>query len=62
MSEMTDAQVDAVLGLNVRAVMIEAIEASRHMTKGGRIILIGSALPIARPSPAFRSIRPPRRR
>ena len=27
-SEMTDAQVDAVLGLNVRAVMIEAIEAS----------------------------------
>lgn len=31
------------LDLNLRGVMIEAIEAAKIMTKGGRIILIGSA-------------------
>ncbi|AZV38108.1 oxidoreductase [Komagataeibacter xylinus] len=52
-SEMTDAQVDAVLGLNVRAVMIEAIEASRHMSRGSRIILIGSAFADRSPFPGI---------
>ncbi|ATU74262.1 SDR family NAD(P)-dependent oxidoreductase [Komagataeibacter rhaeticus] len=52
-TEMTDAQVDAVLGLNVRAVMIETIEAARHMTQGGRIILIGSTFADRSPFPGI---------
>ena len=52
-AEMTDEQVDAVLGLNVRAVMIETIEAARHMTQGGRIILIGSTFADRSPFPGI---------
>ncbi|MBV0887345.1 SDR family oxidoreductase [Komagataeibacter oboediens] len=52
-ADMTDEQVDAVLGLNVRAVMIETIEAARHMTQGGRIILIGSTFADRSPFPGI---------
>lgn len=52
-TEMTDEQVDGVLGLNVRAVMIETIEAARHMTQGGRIVLIGSTFADRSPFPGI---------
>ncbi|QBL93033.1 Cyclic-di-GMP-binding biofilm dispersal mediator protein [Komagataeibacter saccharivorans] len=52
-AETTDEQVDAVLGLNVRAVMIETIEAARHMTTGGRIVLIGSTFADRAPFPGI---------
>ncbi|GAB6966129.1 3-oxoacyl-ACP reductase FabG [Komagataeibacter kakiaceti JCM 25156] len=52
-AEMTDEQVDGVLGLNVRAVMIETIEAARHMTQGGRIVLIGSTFADRSPFPGI---------
>lgn len=35
--------IERVLNLNVRAAMIETMEASRHMSAGGRIVLMGSA-------------------
>ncbi|MBB2202682.1 SDR family NAD(P)-dependent oxidoreductase [Gluconacetobacter tumulisoli] len=40
---MTVEQVSRTLDLNVRGVMLEAIEAARHMGTGGRMIFIGSA-------------------
>ncbi|MGO3517806.1 MAG: SDR family NAD(P)-dependent oxidoreductase [Acetobacter cibinongensis] len=36
-------QIEQTLNLNLRGVMVETHEAVQHMTKGGRIILMGSA-------------------
>lgn len=51
LEEMTLAQIDLALAVNVRAVIIASQEAVRHMSVGGRIINIGSVnadrIPIA---------------
>lgn len=41
--DATLEQIEQTLNLNLRGVMIETHEASRHMQEGGRIILMGSA-------------------
>ncbi|MBV1833806.1 SDR family NAD(P)-dependent oxidoreductase [Novacetimonas pomaceti] len=51
--DMTAQQVDATLGLNVRAVMLETIAAVRHMPRGGRIIFIGSTFGERAPFPGI---------
>lgn len=51
--EMTVAQVDATLDLNVRAVMLETMAAVTHMKRGGRIILIGSTFGERAPFPGI---------
>jgi 3-oxoacyl-[acyl-carrier protein] reductase len=44
LAEITPDQVDRILAVNVRAVLLAAQAAERQMTAGGRIITIGSAL------------------
>jgi 3-oxoacyl-[acyl-carrier protein] reductase len=39
---LTAAEFDRVIGVNVKAVFFASVEASRHMTPGGRVITIGS--------------------
>jgi 3-oxoacyl-[acyl-carrier protein] reductase len=41
---VTPADVDRILAVDVRAVFLAAQAAARHMTSGGRIVTIGSAL------------------
>lgn len=49
----TDEEIDRVLALNLRAVMVETSEAVRHMQKGGRLIYIGSAFGERSPFPGI---------
>ncbi|MFT9298436.1 MAG: SDR family oxidoreductase [Gluconobacter sp.] len=51
--EMTVEQIDQVLNLNVRAVMIETMEAVKHLGQGGRLIYIGSAFGARAPFPGI---------
>ena len=51
--EMSVAQIDTVLNLNVRAVMVETMEAVKHMKEGGRLIFIGSAFGARAPFPGI---------
>ncbi len=51
--EMTVAQIENILNLNVRAVMVETMEAVKHMKEGGRIIYIGSAFGARAPFPGI---------
>jgi NAD(P)-dependent dehydrogenase (short-subunit alcohol dehydrogenase family) len=44
LEELTVDQVDRILAIDVRAVFLASQAAARHMTAGGRIINIGSAL------------------
>lgn len=44
LDEMTVEQLDRTLAIDVRAVFLASQAAARHMTEGGRIINIGSAL------------------
>ncbi|GBD57952.1 SDR family NAD(P)-dependent oxidoreductase [Gluconobacter wancherniae] len=46
-------QIEQVLNLNLRAVMIETSEAVKHMTSGGRLIYIGSAFGERSPFPGI---------
>lgn len=41
-SEHTIADYDQIMAVNVKAVYVAALEAVKHLTKGGRIITIGS--------------------
>lgn len=50
---VTVEDVTRTLDLNLRGVMIESFEAARVMTKGGRIILIGSAFGERAPLPGL---------
>ena len=52
-SEMSVAQIEHVLNLNVRAVMVETMEAVKHMKEGGRLIFIGSAFGARAPFPGI---------
>ncbi|NLI25977.1 MAG: SDR family oxidoreductase [Acetobacter sp.] len=45
--------IEQTLNLNIRAVMIETHEAVKHMKKGGRIILMGSAFAGRAPFPGL---------
>ncbi|OUI88675.1 oxidoreductase [Acetobacter sp. DmW_043] len=49
--EMSVEQIEQVLNLNVRSVMVETSEAVKHMTKGSRLIYIGSAFGARAPFP-----------
>ena len=51
--QMTVEQIDQVLNLNVRAVMIETMEAVKHLEQGGRLIYIGSAFGARAPFPGI---------
>lgn len=51
--EMSVAQIEQVLNLNVRAVMVETMEAVKHMKEGGRLIFIGSAFGARAPFPGI---------
>ncbi|GBR06404.1 3-oxoacyl-ACP reductase [Gluconacetobacter liquefaciens] len=51
--EMTVEQIDRTLHLNVRAVMVETMEAVKHMGAGGRLIYIGSAFGERAPFPGI---------
>lgn len=51
--EMSVEQIEHVLNLNVRAVMIETMEAAKHMKEGGRLIFIGSAFGARAPFPGI---------
>lgn len=51
--QMTVEQIDQVLNLNVRAVMIETMEAVKHLRQGGRLIYIGSAFGARAPFPGI---------
>ncbi|MBO1324974.1 SDR family oxidoreductase [Acetobacter sp. TBRC 12305] len=51
--EMSLEQIEHILNLNVRAAMVETMEATKHMTKGGRIIYIGSAFGERAPFPGI---------
>ncbi|WKX27953.1 SDR family NAD(P)-dependent oxidoreductase [Tatumella ptyseos] len=42
-TEVTTEEIDAVLNLNLRGMMVETSEAAKVMKEGGRIVLIGSA-------------------
>ncbi|HWE61983.1 MAG TPA: SDR family NAD(P)-dependent oxidoreductase, partial [Chloroflexota bacterium] len=44
LEELTLDQVDRILAIDIRAVFLASQAAARHMTAGGRIINIGSAL------------------
>ncbi|OAG75113.1 3-oxoacyl-[acyl-carrier protein] reductase [Acetobacter malorum] len=50
---MSVAQIEHVLNLNVRAVMVETMEAVKHMKEGGRLIFIGSAFGARAPFPGI---------
>ncbi|MBO1328010.1 SDR family oxidoreductase [Acetobacter suratthaniensis] len=51
--EMSVSQIEHILNLNVRATMVETMEATKHMTSGGRIIYIGSAFGARAPFPGI---------
>lgn len=51
--EMSVAQIEEVLNLNLRAVMVETMEAAKHMKDGGRLIFIGSAFGARAPFPGI---------
>ncbi|MBB2168539.1 SDR family oxidoreductase [Gluconacetobacter aggeris] len=51
--EMSVEQIDRTLHLNVRAVMVETMEAVKHMGAGGRLIYIGSAFGQRAPFPGI---------
>ncbi|WP_025860239.1 SDR family oxidoreductase [Acetobacter papayae] len=51
--EMSVSQIEHILNLNVRASMIETMEATKYMTTGGRIIYIGSAFGARAPFPGI---------
>ncbi|MFT8721594.1 MAG: SDR family oxidoreductase [Acetobacter malorum] len=51
--EMSVGQIEHVLNLNVRAVMVETMEAVKHMKEGGRLIFIGSAFGARAPFPGI---------
>ncbi|GAN69354.1 SDR family NAD(P)-dependent oxidoreductase [Acetobacter orleanensis] len=51
--EMSVEQIEHVLNLNVRAVMVETMEAVKHMKEGGRLIFIGSAFGARAPFPGI---------
>ncbi|ATJ89721.1 SDR family NAD(P)-dependent oxidoreductase [Acetobacter tropicalis] len=51
--EMSVEQIEQVLNLNVRGVMVETAEAVKHMKKGGRLIFIGSAFGARAPFPGI---------
>ncbi|KXV61436.1 SDR family oxidoreductase [Gluconobacter japonicus] len=51
--QMSVEQIDKVLNLNVRAVMVETMEAVKHMGQGGRLIYIGSAFGARAPFPGI---------
>jgi 3-oxoacyl-[acyl-carrier protein] reductase len=53
LEEMTVEQVDRTLAIDVRAVFVAAQAAARHMSEGGRIINIGSALAERVPGPGM---------
>ena len=51
--EMSVSQIEHILNLNVRASMIETMEATKYMTTGGRIVYIGSAFGARAPFPGI---------
>jgi 3-oxoacyl-[acyl-carrier protein] reductase len=53
LEEMTVEQLDRTLAVDVRAVFLASQAAARHMTEGGRIINIGSALAERVPGPGM---------
>ncbi|APU21959.1 SDR family NAD(P)-dependent oxidoreductase [Actinoalloteichus sp. GBA129-24] len=53
LDEVTVAEIDRTLAIHVRAVLVAAQAAARHMTAGGRIITIGSNLAERVPSPGL---------
>jgi 3-oxoacyl-[acyl-carrier protein] reductase len=53
LEEMTVEQVDRTLAIDVRAVFLASQAAARHMSQGGRIINIGSALAERVPGPGM---------
>jgi 3-oxoacyl-[acyl-carrier protein] reductase len=53
LEEMTVEQVDRTLAIDVRAVFLASQAAARHMSRGGRIINIGSALAERVPGPGM---------
>jgi 3-oxoacyl-[acyl-carrier protein] reductase len=53
LDDLTAAEVDHVLAVDVRAVFLAAQAAARHMGPGGRIINIGSSLSERVPGPTF---------
>jgi 3-oxoacyl-[acyl-carrier protein] reductase len=53
LEELTLEQVDEILAVDVRAVFLASQAASRHLTEGGRIITIGSAMAEAVPGPGM---------
>lgn len=50
---MSDEDIDSTLALNLRAVMIETAAAVPHMSRGGRLIYIGSAFGERSPLPGI---------
>ncbi|MFT8674877.1 MAG: SDR family oxidoreductase [Acetobacter sp.] len=50
---MSMEQIEHILNLNVRAAMVETMEATKHMTTGGRIVYIGSAFGERAPFPGI---------
>ncbi|QEO16725.1 SDR family NAD(P)-dependent oxidoreductase [Acetobacter vaccinii] len=50
---MSVSQIEHILNLNVRAAMIETMEAAKHLKAGGRIIYIGSAFGARAPFPGI---------
>ena len=53
LEEVTVADLDRVLAVDVEAVFLASQAAARHMTDGGRIITVGSALADRVPGPAL---------
>jgi 3-oxoacyl-[acyl-carrier protein] reductase len=53
LAEITPDQVDRILAVNVRAVLLAAQAAARYLPAGGRIITIGSALAERVPVPGM---------
>src|SRR5215472_7032243 len=53
LEEMTVEQADRLWAVDVRAVFVASQAAARHMTEGGRIITVGSALAERVPVPAL---------
>ncbi|ASO21134.1 NAD(P)-dependent dehydrogenase (short-subunit alcohol dehydrogenase family) [Actinoalloteichus hoggarensis] len=53
LEELTVAEIDRTLAIHVRAVILAAQAAARHMTEGGRIITIGSNLAERVPAPGL---------
>ncbi len=52
-AQMTVTQIEDVLNLNLRAAMIETVEALKYMKTGGRLIYIGSAFGERAPFPGI---------